>query len=216
LDAVNDALLHGATIPKKSRLEAAKWIAARQGLPGAYAGLFAPTEKDFRKGIRLFTGEKLGTRAGIAHILGEEAARALILLGTPHPNERAALERASMGMVRRLQEHERPESGRYCCGKCTCALWRHLSVGGLRGVDAERWIEAGMKVLKSLRNGKGRWNVFPFYYTLLTLSDLDSLSAMAEMRYAAHLCERLLKRQTRDGCVETRRRIVMRRVLDKC
>ena len=124
LDAVNDAFLHGTTIPKKSRLEVAEWIAARQGLPGAYAGLFAPTEKDFRKGIRLFTGEKLGTRAGIAHILGEEAARALILLGTPHSNERAALERASIGMVRRLQEHERPESGRYCCGKCTCALWR--------------------------------------------------------------------------------------------
>jgi hypothetical protein len=76
LDAVNPALFFERKLSKAEREVAAVWKAGRHSLPGAYAGMFAPTEKDLREGVTSFTGERLRTRAGTAHILGEEARRA--------------------------------------------------------------------------------------------------------------------------------------------
>jgi len=104
--------------------------------------------------------------------------------------------------------------GTYCCGKCSCALWRHLSVGGLD--KAERRLAAGVKTLKSRRDGNGRWKVFPFYYTLLALSEIDLPSAVSEMRYAAPSCERILKQSPKDGKYTQRRQLLAERVLAKC
>jgi len=56
LDNVNDQLLAGNTISKTDAAETALWIAERQGLKRSYAGMFAPTEQDFRSGVKLFTG----------------------------------------------------------------------------------------------------------------------------------------------------------------
>jgi hypothetical protein len=80
LDALNEALFYGRRLTNGEKEEAARWIASRQGLPGSYSGMIAPTERDFRDGAKMFTGEGIKTRAGCAHILGEEACRALILL----------------------------------------------------------------------------------------------------------------------------------------
>jgi hypothetical protein len=56
LDAVDDALFFGRQLSSKERAEAAGWIAARQGLPRSYAGMFAPTDYDFAHWPRVFTG----------------------------------------------------------------------------------------------------------------------------------------------------------------
>ena len=212
VDAINEAFFFGRSILKSDRQRAAKWIAGRQGEPGSYAGMFAPTKKDFAEGIRLFTGESIKTRAGTAHILGEEACRALILLDAGDYEASDALDLASDGMLARLRKEPRP--GMYCCGKCSCALWRHLSAGGLD--HAERRLAAGMKALKSCRDGKGRWKVFPFYYTLLALSEIDLSSAVREMRYAAPSCERVLKQSPKDDRFAQRRRLLAERILAKC
>jgi len=219
LDAANEAFVYGRSLSKSQREQAARWIAGRQDRPGSYRGvMFAPTEDDFKQGIRLFTGERLRTRAGMAHVLGEEACRALILLDAPVSAARDALNRASAGMTAILQKtaggytwRERP--GEYCCGRCTAALWRHLAVGGLSDADPERWLVAGMKVLTSHRDGDGRWRRFPFYYTLLALSEIDLPSAIKEMRYAAPVCERHLKQSPKDEAIVRRRRLVAERIL---
>ena len=147
LDAVNEAFFYGRSLPKSQREQAAKWIAGRQGKPGSYANMFAPTSDDMKKGVRLFTGERILSRAGIGHILGEEACRALVLLNASVGGVRAALERARSGMMKRLNESDAAgqTSGMYCCGKCSPSLWRNLAAGGLS--DAERRLEAGMKAL---------------------------------------------------------------------
>ncbi len=212
VDAVNEAFFFGRRLLKSDRWEAAGWIAGRQGQPGSYAGMFAPTKKDFAEGIRFFTGESIKTRAGTAHILGEEAGRALILLNVTGKDVADALVEATAGMLARLKKEPRP--GMYCCGKCSCALWRHLSVGGLD--KAERRLAAGMKALKSRRDGNGRWKVFPFYYTLLALNEIDLPSAVAEMRYAAPSCERVLRQSPKDDRYARRRRLLAERVLAKC
>ena len=214
LDAVNDAFFNGRSLSKSQRAEAAKWIAGRQGLPGSYSGMFAPTGRDFSEGVRFFTGERLPSRAGTAHVLGEEACRALILLDVPLAGVRDALERATDGIMKRVAKVNGAQCGTYCCGKCTVAYWRHLAVGGLD--EPGRRLAAGMKVLKSRRDGEGKWRIFPFYYTLLALSETDLPSARKELRYAAAVCERVLKRSPKGDKYDARRRTLLKRVLARC
>ena len=157
LDAVDGALFDQRPLTGGRREEVARWIAGRQGLAGAYAHMFAPTAADFEGGIRLFTGESVGSRAGTAHILGEEACRALILLDVP--STRRALERASEGLAARLAAaHGSRPAGMFCCGTCSVALWRHLAAGGLD--HGERRLAAGLEALRKHRDGRGRWADF--------------------------------------------------------
>lgn len=221
VDAVNDALFVGRKVSKAGRTEAARWIAGRQGLPGSYAGMFAPTKRDRAEGVRLFTGESIRSYGGGGHVLGEEACRALILLDVPLASVRDALARATEGMTRRLRKAEqrerncgRPWLGQYCCGTCSVALWRHLAAGGLE--DSERHLAAGMKALKTARLGDGRWRRFPFYYSLLVLGEADAPGAIAEMRYAAPGLERLLSRRPTGDAFDARRRALAERVLSRC
>lgn len=218
LNAVNEVIFYGHDIPENQKIEIARWIAGRQGLPGAYADMFAATDKDRDTGYTTFTGETIKTRAGSAHILGEESARLLILLNVQEKDVQNALTRATEGMMSRLltQSGEvRKESlGTYCCGICSVSYWRHLSVGGLQ--EPERRLAAGMEILKEHRLGDGRWRRFPFYYTLLALTDIDLPSAIEEMRYAAPVCEKVLMQKPKENETSKRRRIVAERILAKC
>ena len=217
LDVLNDAFFHGRSLSRQQKVEAAKWIAGRQGLPGSYAGMFAGTERDVKEGMTVFTGEKVRTGAATRHILGEEACRALILLDVPLASVRDALKRASAGMIPRLRQASgRPSviPGTYCCGICTCSLWRHLAVGGLE--KGERWLAAGMKALRAHRTDDGKWRRFPLYYTLLALSEIELPTAVEEMRYSAPACERYMKRSHGDDRFIRRRRLLMERVLARC
>ena len=67
--------LRPSTLAAAERSDAARWIAARQGLPGAYGGTFAGFASERSNGIVLFTGERIAS-ASAHHILGEEASRA--------------------------------------------------------------------------------------------------------------------------------------------
>lgn len=223
VDAVNEAVFYGRKLAKADRAQAAAWIASRQGRPGSYAGMFAPTAKDRNEGIRLFTGERFATRAGVAHVLGEEACRTLIQLNVRARAVRDVIERASVGILERMKEAEqrernagRPFLGEYCCGKCSVALWRHLAVGGLPDAKPERWLTAGMKALRAARDGTGRWGRYPFFYTLLALSEIDTPGARREMKYAAPTVERTLKRTQPPDRYAERRGVLAERILAKC
>ena len=76
VDAVNAASFNGRTLSVSERTEVARWIAGRQGLPGAYADTFAGFPAERSNGIVLFTGERI-TSASARHILGEESSRVL-------------------------------------------------------------------------------------------------------------------------------------------
>lgn len=214
LDAINEAMFFARKLSRAEQAGAAQWIASRQGLPRSYAGMFAPTAYDFRHWPRVFTGEPLGSNASTAHILSEEACRALILLASPAKGPVAALATATANFLERLDQNHRRKSGFFCCGICSVALWRQLAVGGLD--DPEKRLASGLKYMKTMRDGKGRWKRFPFHYSLLALSELDSRAALSEMRYAAASAERSLRRDTGRNKYARRRRMVMERVLAKC
>ncbi len=214
VDSVNEAFFFDQPVTAAEREEVALWIARRQGLPGAYANMFAPTDADAKNGIRLFTGERLGPSASLRHVSGEEACRALLLLRSRSHEVTSALDRATEGMRGALKRAKEDNREKFCCGTCDPALWRHITAGGLRGAD--EWLAKGMKVLKGFRDGNGRWQRFPFYYTLLALSEIDLPAARQEIRYAASVCERLLARTKPSNSITRRRIAVVERVLSKC
>jgi len=216
LDAANDILFRRRLLAEPDREELARWIAQTSGKPGSYAGMFAPTDTDLRNGIRVYTGETIKSRAGVSHVLGEEACRALILLGVRDSMIAQALERATSGMLHLLSHSEDTDRvhGMFCCGLCSAAYWRHITVGGLD--RNEERLAAGMEALRAHRTDDGRWGRFPFYYTLLALSEMNLGSALDEMRHAAPLLERYVKRRVTGSRFPERRREISKRILSRC
>jgi hypothetical protein len=164
------------------------------------------------QGLRFFTGERISTHAGVAHCLGEEACRALILLDVRRPSVQKALRRAGDW----LGASDQRRQGHYCCHRCTVALWRHLAARAPKAAEAEKWLAAGLRRLRQLRSDEGRWGSMPFYYTLLALADMDLPGAVREMRHAAPVCERLLRRSPREDIYDQRRHALAERVLARC
>jgi hypothetical protein len=70
-----------------------------------------------------------------------------------------------------------------------------------------------MEYLKEHRDGNGRWRRFPFYYTLLALTEIPGPAAVREIRYAAPSLESMLSRRGRRGRFDARRREVAERAL---
>lgn len=217
VDAVNDAFFFGRTIPAAEREKIALWIASRQGLPGSYADMFAPTAADLKNGVTIFTGERIAPSASLRHVIGEEASRALILLKPKAKQATLALRRATDGMLARLENGPRAKSGKgaymFCCGTCDPSLWRHIAAGGLRG--AEQWLDYGMKSLAAHRDGSGKWKRYPFFWVITSLVDIDSAAAVREIKYAAPVAERYLARTKGTSRTIVRRRAVVERVLGK-
>ncbi len=214
VDSIEQKRYSGQRIPAGRALAAAREIASRQGLPGSYAGMFAPTKLDFRREIRVFTGEPVRSGAATAHILGEECCRLLLKLEVKDRLVSAALARAEAGMLERLRSPERIHArhvGFYCCGTCTVSLWRHLAAGGLDSPMPR--FRNGLRVLATCRSGGGRWKRFPFFYTLLALTELEVPEAGKELRWAAPAAERSLKALRGAGRFSKRRRAVLEQAL---
>jgi hypothetical protein len=216
VDAINEAMFERRPLSAADRKGASWWIAGRQGLPGAYGDTFAGFASERQKGIVLFTGERIAS-ASARHILGEEASRALRLLRVRDTVVTAALDRASEGLMRCLQRaadgprHTNP--GLYCCGKCSVGLWRNLLAGGLD--RQEERLRRGAAHLRQMRDGNGQWKRFPFWYTVLALSEIDAREASHELKYAAGTLEREAKRSTPSTPYARRRHELARRVLSR-
>src|SRR6202008_1268280 len=129
VDAVNAAHFEDRALTMGERRELARWIAARQGLPGAYSDTFAGFPSERSLGIVLFTGERI-TSASARHILGEEASRALRKLRVRDRDVTRALEGADSGLMRCLEraaaDPRNSNPGLFCCGKCSVGVWRNL------------------------------------------------------------------------------------------
>lgn len=215
LDNLNQIFLDNRVITSAERNKVSKWITERQGLKGSYANMFAPSVSDFKE-IILFTGDKLTSKASIAHILGEESLRALSLLNVKDKKVDAATEKARSGLNSLLKKNYRLGNyplGMFCCGKCTVALWRNISAESV--TKNKKALESGIKYLKSMRDGKGKWRRFPFFYTLLALIEINLPSAKEELKYASEICRKYVNRKSKDDIYGKRKKEIARRVLEK-
>lgn len=215
LDAVDELAFDNRQLSPAERKRVARWIAARQGLPGAYADTFAGFAAERQKGLVLFTGERV-TSASARHILGEEACRVLRSLEVRDAKVRAALERADAGLMSCLARAERDprndNPGKYCCGKCSVGMWRNLLSGGLDRRE-ERLRKGVGEFLRSHRAGQGTWRVFPFWYTVLALSEMDVPEARTELEYVAPVLERTAQRAAPPDIHGKRRHALARQAL---
>ena len=182
--------LNGSELPQDMVKEAMDWIIKRQKEPGRYGlGFAAPTEVDY-KSSKLPTGEKLHSRAGTAHLLGEESFWALCKWGGP---EMPGVKKGLIGMLGRARRFPASsDRGQYCCKTCSLALWRALAASGLE--EGQPFLERGLSTMSISRDGKLGWVNFPFGYTVFSLASLDHPMADKELEYAAGRIERALRR----------------------
>lgn len=188
--------------------EALEWVLSRQGLPGSYSNLFMPTKQDLTQGLHLPTGERKPTNAATRHILGEEALRTVSVWKL---ESSSAFKEALKGF-NQILEKPGAKSGHYCCYTCTTAFLRTLAV-----VKPNKWddiLEKGLKRIRNKRTPNGRWHGYTFYYTLLTLSEIDTPSAREELRYASKIAPKLLKRYKRDDRISRFRRLGLEAALN--
>jgi hypothetical protein len=214
LDGICAADFAGLTLAPDVRRKTANWIAARCGTERSYAGMPAPTPGDFRHGIQVFTGERIESGAGVAHILGEEACRAVRRLDVKGTTVTRSLRAARESISRRVLAPSVKPPGFFCCGICTVALWRNLTAGDFP--EGDRLAATGLAALKAHRDGKGRWRRFPYHYTLLALLELfayEPAAVKAELMYTRSSCERSMKATRGEDVYALRRREVMERVL---
>jgi hypothetical protein len=206
--SVEDCAFWSRPIDSKEAETVLKWLDERRGAKDAYGTLCAPTSDDM-KGARLFTGERLGPGAQTRHVLGEEAYRAYLKLsnnvGSETANEMSARMRDTL---------DKWYDGHFCCATCTVSVWRVLAGGGY-DKNPER-LKLGMEFLKSQRDGKGRWGNLPFYYTLLTLIELDPEISKEELAYAAPTVAGLLKRNpSTPEPYRSRRKEILKRAMER-
>jgi hypothetical protein len=216
VDILNAMFFEGTEISEPEREQVGIWIAARQGLKGAYANMFAPTGEDYQTPLRLFTGEKVTTGAGTGHIIGEEACRVMLKLNLKNPESLAALARATAGMMDAIvkeRDFNKYNPGWFCCGTCTPTLWRHLSAGGLDNTEAR--YTAGLKALKSMRDGNGKWRRFKFHWTISALIEMDLPEAAEELRYVSKTLERIAKRKSKPDKFSLRRKRIAELALER-
>ncbi|MFB3893106.1 MAG: hypothetical protein ACE15C_13905 [Phycisphaerae bacterium] len=220
VDAIDEATFFGKAIAPAQARAAAGWIAARIGgsrdrfVEGSYRGMPALTDKDYRSGGKLFTGERVGSHAGLGCKFGFEALRAMILLDKAG-RARELSRKVTDWMDKTQKDYARlgHHIGMYCCTSCSGAMWRLAAVGGI--AKHERLLADGLGTLRAWRDGKGKWGRFPFFYTLLALSEIDLPAARAELKYAAGVCEKVAGRPAADGYAK-RRKALAERVLAMC
>ena len=197
VDNVSEAVLFGRKIEAAQAKQISKFIISRQ-VKDAYADTFAPTETDAENDLILFTGERIKSRAGKYHMIGEEACRILRKLNIKDEDIIKALQKADFGLGSQIHnltnnpKYDYNEYGMYCCKTCSCALWLNLASGGLDN-DTDM-LRAGLMYLKRHRDNDGSWKGFPSNYILYVLNEIEVEDTIDELKYAGLSIERKWRR----------------------
>ena len=210
IDRANAALFAGRVIPAAESANLTAWLLEQQVRTGRNAGAFAPTVAELQFGIRLYTGEAVRTKLATWNVLTAEAARLLVLLsggeGGNDVEVRAAIERARSWLdVSCFVTRD------CVIGECAHSLASHLRL--MSACDEAALLVRRVNILRQHRDGKGRWRRFPFYYTVMVLSETICEAARSELRYAVPACQRVRTRHTDDETYGARRRALLERVI---
>ncbi len=208
IDAFNAQLAEDARLDAEEEVEVVSFLLGRQIGSGRNGGMFALSAGEYEAGVHLFTGERLRTRIAARSVLTLGATRILSAIGGDRVDVQEALARASAVMRRAC----------FAAAHCVIGECAHSSIAYMRDAAIDRtgarrkWIEDHIRVICAHREGNGRWKRFPFYYTLLALSEVGTPSANAELDYARPACERVVRRAS-TGVYGVRRKSLLRRVL---
>lgn len=213
VDNVNDALFYGRKITKTDAKEIISWISTRYDTEYSYNHSYGLTTKDMQMPVFTFTGERL-LCASMRHIMAEESARVVKQLSKIAGIQPETLKKTDEWFYKMLEASESAGKplGTFCCGPCTIGLWRYINAGGLP--KYKKYISDGLRALHSNRDEAGKWGRFPFYYTLLALSEIEDEIALKEINYAMTACERALKRINKNNIFSRRKRDLLLKIMN--
>jgi hypothetical protein len=97
------------------------------------------------------------------------------------------------------------------CRFLTLAFMRYLIASQIPGY--EQRMDTFLNLLAVHRDQQGKWGSFPFFYTLLMLSESYAPQAALERLYAAPACAAALGHPWKDDAVSQRRKAILEKVL---
>jgi hypothetical protein len=204
LDSTADALFYQQPIPDAIRKDVVTLLISRQVRSGSNSGFFIPFSTESAHPSRLFSGEPLKTGFARRHFQLIEAARVLNLLEMDGSlvTESIQVSEQRMNSMCYSQFCSKGE-----CKTLTVAYMRYLTCSALK--DAPSRLSALLSKLVAHHDGKGKWNGFPYFYTLMMLSEADDPLATAELQYAAVLSKRLPASLTATDLISRRRQAIL-------
>jgi hypothetical protein len=208
LDATAEAIFYQNNISTFLRNEITNQIINRQCQTGVNTGFFLLYASESQAKVKLFSGESLNTNLARNHIPMIEAVRILKLLDIGSYAVTHAIELANQRM-------EKICYSSFCakgeCKSLTIAYLRVLSLDG--SVNSAPRMISHITNLANHRDGKGKWGGFPFFYTLLMLSEIDDPLAIQELKYAAPFCEKQLSQNWSADPFSKRRQDIIAKAL---
>jgi hypothetical protein len=210
LDSAAEAFFYQRPIPAAHRQETASMLISRQIQSGSNYGFFIPFTAETEVRSRLFSGEQLLTDFAHSHIQLIESARVLKLLGVDNETVTHSIRVADQRMSKYCYS-------KFCskgeCKSLTIAYMRYLASCNVN--DTIMDLNPFLSKLTSYRDGKGKWNGFPYFYTLLMLSEVNDPLATQELQYAIPLLEKQLGQIGSADPISIRRQAIITKVLSR-
>jgi hypothetical protein len=208
LDAASEAFFHQMTLPPNLREDIAKMIISRQCQSGVNSGFFIPFAAESEEKVKLYSGEVLNTALARTNILLIEAARILKLLELDNHAVTQSIHLADQRMEKMCYSN-------FCskgeCRALTIAYFRYLLLD--RAGNSASKINTYLTHLSSQRDGKGKWGGFPFFFTVLALSESDDPQLLQELQYALPICKKQQAQNWPADKISIRRQEIIGRVL---
>ena len=210
LDSAAEAFFYQKPIPADHRQSVASILVSRQIHSGSNSGFFIPFSAETEARSTLFSGERLLTDFARSHIQLIETARVLKLLGVDNDEVIHSIRLADQRMSSFCYSKFCPKGE---CKSLTIAYMRYLSSSNTK--DSIKRLNSLLSKLVSHRDGKGKWSGFPYYYTLLMLSEIDDPLATQELQYAAPLCEKQRGQIRSADPISIRRQAIITKTLSR-
>jgi hypothetical protein len=203
-ESISEAYFYGTPITEDQRLQVARQLTTPHNYSWLNNGFINHPGPKNRAQTRLFSGELIRTNFAQRHLQLIETTRLFILLDVSTTSVEQFILRAKKLM----------RSACYA-GFCTKGECKALSIAYMRYLavkataDAGERIRARLNQLSAHRDGNGKWDGFPYYYTLLMLSETVDALSRAELSYAAPRVEKLLARGKSSGPFAERRQTIL-------
>ncbi|MGD9676317.1 MAG: hypothetical protein AB7V19_06500 [Candidatus Bipolaricaulia bacterium] len=204
-----DAVARRGSVAVAERAAVVTSLLDRQVSAGRKAGLFELSPRDWEEGPRLWTGELIRTKLAAEHVFSQEAGRLLHRLAGADPTVRQSVSRTAARLAGTC----------YAVQHCTIGECATSFIGYVRfltsvcGDEARGDVAWRLQTLLQHRSPNGRWKHFPFYYTVLVLSELPPPAGEGELAHASEACARALRRPSIGEPYATRRTRLLRHVL---
>jgi len=211
IDFLNEHLFYNKPLPKRFSDPIIERFLSRQIQYGNSIGQFSLTPNDYLEGSILFTGEKLHTKLAIRSITGQEICRHISLFASKNEKTELVLELADKWLTDSCFA-EFCSTGE-CCHS-TIGFMRYLNT--LKCHNYESILINFIELLAQHRNKKTGWDKFPFYYTLLVLSEINLPEARNELSFALPLCEQNFDKIENVNIHTQRRLDILRKVFSIC